>query len=187
MRLADEAGGSVVATTSRRTPAAAARAFCEAVRGAAFVHAWSPETADDNPYLGFLALADVIVATGDSESMLAEATSLGKPVYIYPLPERRSFRLLGFFRDLVLARATARGGPGAAPRDRRGLDRLCVRLIERGWVRPSRDLTRLHEVLFRRGLARPFGEPFASATRPPRDDKREVASRVREILGAPEP
>ncbi len=37
----------------------------------------------DNPYRAFLALSDVIIVTGDSMSMCAEACSVGKPVYIY--------------------------------------------------------------------------------------------------------
>ncbi len=33
----------------------------------------------DNPYTGYLALADIIVVTGESESMLSEAAATGKP------------------------------------------------------------------------------------------------------------
>ena len=36
----------------------------------------------------YLAFADVLIVTGESESMLAEAAATHKPVYIYPLPER---------------------------------------------------------------------------------------------------
>jgi hypothetical protein len=43
---------------------------------------WQQDDAD-NPYLGFLALANAIIATGDSMSMLAEACSAGRPVYIF--------------------------------------------------------------------------------------------------------
>lgn len=38
---------------------------------------------DDNPHLGFLALADAIIVTGDSLSMLAEACATGRPVHIF--------------------------------------------------------------------------------------------------------
>ena len=46
---------------------------------------WSPEEvgARDNPYLAYLALADGVVVTADSVSMVSEAASAGKPVYIY--------------------------------------------------------------------------------------------------------
>jgi mitochondrial fission protein ELM1 len=36
----------------------------------------------ENPYRGFLALADVIVVTGDSVSMCSEACATGKGVFI---------------------------------------------------------------------------------------------------------
>ena len=43
----------------------------------------------DNPYLGFLALADRIVVTSDSMSMLVEATATGKPVFVFDLADPR--------------------------------------------------------------------------------------------------
>ncbi len=39
----------------------------------------------DNPYFGMLALADHIVVTGDSASMVSEAAATGKPVYVVEL------------------------------------------------------------------------------------------------------
>src|SRR5262249_36397001 len=43
---------------------------------------WRPGD-PDNPYLGFLALADTVIVTGDSMSMIAEACSTGRPVHIF--------------------------------------------------------------------------------------------------------
>ena len=161
-RFAKQVGGSLFVTTSRRLAPAAADALCSALTDAAFIHRWKPDDTD-NPYLGFLALADAIVITGDSESMLAEATAHGRPLYVYPLPERASFRLLRALRERVVARALAlpqnRRG---TPRPQRGLEYLCARAIERGFVRPTRDLGLLHEALYRRGVAKPFGAPFAT-------------------------
>ena len=37
----------------------------------------------DNPYLGYLAIADDIIVTGDSVSMCSEASSTQKPVRIF--------------------------------------------------------------------------------------------------------
>ena len=42
--------------------------------------------AGDNPYLGMLALADVIIATPDSTNMAVEAAATGKPLYIVDIP-----------------------------------------------------------------------------------------------------
>jgi hypothetical protein len=200
VRRARVLGGSVLATTSRRTGRAATDAFCAELGrggprhdGGVFVH--RADDPGENPYLGLLALADEIVVTGDSESMLAEAAATGKPILIYPLAVRRSFRILRWARDLVLARAMARPlGPRGTPRPQRGLERLCGRLIELGFVRPARDLGLLHAELVRRGLARPFGagadarpaEPLAAAARPLRDMP-EVVRRVGALLGMAEP
>ena len=40
----------------------------------------------DNPYHGYLGLADAVVVTGDSVNMVCEATATGKPVYVHHLP-----------------------------------------------------------------------------------------------------
>jgi mitochondrial fission protein ELM1 len=40
---------------------------------------------DTNPYLGFLAFADFILVTGDSTSMISDAATTGKPVYVLPM------------------------------------------------------------------------------------------------------
>jgi mitochondrial fission protein ELM1 len=183
LRFAREAGGSVFATTSRRLSTAAGDALCAALGDGAWVHRWRPDDAE-NPYLAFLALADAIVITGDSESMLAEATASGRPVYIYPLPERPIFRVLRALLEPVVARAQSLpSGPRGTPRPQQGLEYFCARLIERGFVRPTRDLDRLHQDLYRRGMARPFGEPFARAGSTPAGDLEAVAARVRALMG----
>jgi mitochondrial fission protein ELM1 len=186
MAMARACGGSIMATTSRRLSRDATLAFCDAVEGAAFVHRWSAD-ATENPYLGLLAWADAFVITGDSESMLAEAASLGKPCYIHPLPVRTSFRLLRFLRDQVWRRGRGTpSGPRGTPRPQRGLERLCARLVDRGWVRPSRDLDRLHATLVERGAARPFGEPYDPAHGcAPLSDRDVVVTRVRDMMGVP--
>ena len=40
----------------------------------------------DNPYHGYLGLADAVVVTCDSVNMVSEATATGKPIYVYHLP-----------------------------------------------------------------------------------------------------
>jgi hypothetical protein len=181
--FAKAVGGSIFATTSRRLAPAAADALCDSLAGGAWIHRWKPDD-PDNPYLGFLALADAIVITGDSESMLAEATSLGRPVAIYPLPVRTSFRWLSAFREWVWRRATAKPlGPRGTPRPQRGVERWCGKAIERGYVRPPRDLDRLHAALFERGAAHPFTGVLPLAHGAPEDDRAAVAAAVRELLG----
>ena len=42
----------------------------------------------DNPYLAYLAAAEVLLVTADSVNMISEAASTGKPTYLIDLPGR---------------------------------------------------------------------------------------------------
>lgn len=75
------AGGSVLVTTSRRTSPQAETALLDAIPAPRFIHSWA--AGGDNPYFGFLALADRLVVTGDSVSMACEACASQAPVYLY--------------------------------------------------------------------------------------------------------
>ena len=75
-------GAGLAITTSRRTGAANERLLRDAL-GEADAYFW--DGAGANPYFGFLGLADAIVATSDSVSMVSEACATGKPVYIFDL------------------------------------------------------------------------------------------------------
>lgn len=92
-RLADTVrmaaqGGSVLATTSRRTPAAFSATLRDQL--AAFPGTfWNGE--GTNPYPGLLGWADRIVATPDSVNMLSEACATGVPVHtatVASLPDK---------------------------------------------------------------------------------------------------
>jgi len=73
--------GSLLITTSRRTP----KKVCEIIKNSfnkdAYFYQW--EAGKSNPYYAFMGAADSIVVTGDSMGMVSEACSTGKPVYIY--------------------------------------------------------------------------------------------------------
>lgn len=74
-------GGSVLATTSRRTGEAATAALAAALAGVPHrLHRWGEGGA--NPYAGLLAWADAIVVTGDSVSMVSEALTTAVPVFV---------------------------------------------------------------------------------------------------------
>lgn len=76
--------GTVLATASRRTGPAATEALAAALRGHPHrLFRWGE--AGPNPYLGFLALADRVVVTGDSVSMLSEALTAAAPVFLADL------------------------------------------------------------------------------------------------------
>lgn len=184
--FAESVGGSLFAITSPRTGAAATAALRSGLGQSGHLHEWRPGEAD-NPYMAYLALADAIVVTGESESMLAEAAAAGKPLFIYPLPERG----LGFRRpaEWVAARAEARPRTARGTvRPQLGLEYLCARLIEAGIVRPPRHLDQLHEGLIGMGAARYFGAAFEPGAVRPLREVDAVARRVRLLLGFhPEP
>jgi len=80
-RMASDTGGAVLVATSRRTGVGAERALIGAIDVPYHSFLWS--AGGDNPYFGYLALADAIVVTGDSVSMCSEACATPATVYIY--------------------------------------------------------------------------------------------------------
>ena len=78
-----DSGHKLWITTSRRTGKENTNLLRQALPKASF---WSSEADGPNPLMGMLALADHIVVTGDSVSMISEAVSTGTPVHIAELP-----------------------------------------------------------------------------------------------------
>jgi mitochondrial fission protein ELM1 len=178
-------GGSLVVITSPRTGRTATDAIVARAGPDIVVEVWSPRPEQENPFLGYLAGADILVVTGESESMLAEAVAAGKPVYIHPLPRRRpslTQRLAGaVYRCAMRDRINARG----TPRPQQGLQYLCARAIEQRWIVPPRDLDMLHEGLLELGVARFFGEPFHVWQPRPWQEIEAAAEQIRRLLGIP--
>ncbi len=85
-------------TPSRRTSPEARAALHAAIapRGG-----WMWDGTGDNPYFGLLALADAIVATEDSVSMVSEAVATCAPVLLAALPGRS--RRIRLFNRLLIA------------------------------------------------------------------------------------
>ena len=74
--------GSLLISSSRRTPKVFAEAFLAGIKQPYHYH--DPAASRSNPYYAFLALSNSIVVTADSVSMMSEACSVGKPVYLFP-------------------------------------------------------------------------------------------------------
>ncbi len=185
--LASKLNGKVFATTSRRTGDAAAKAFISGLGSPHFVYTWRPDEAD-NPYMGYLALADILIVTGESESMLAEASRTHTPLYIYRLSEQPN-DILGRCKEWLLHKAqeqklTTRG----SIKPQKGFARFCARLIEHGFVYPRRRLETLHDALVEQKVAEYFdvldtGELSREFTIRERFEETEtVAKRVRQLL-----
>jgi hypothetical protein len=180
--------GSVFAFTGRRMGAAASGALVTGLGASSHLHWWRPGNQDDDLYLAYLAAADAIVVTGESETMLADAVATGKPVYIYSPPERR--RGLGErLEEAVLTRSQARPlNRRGTVRPQQGPEYLCARLIERGLVRPPHDLAALHQDLIRRGVAQPFAaSPAGWRNGPALHEAAEAAGKLRTLLGLIDP
>lgn len=140
-RLADELaamvrrdGGSLMVTPSRRTPpdcVAVVRERLAAVPG----EVWDGSGA--NPYFGYLAFADAVVATEDSVNMISEGAATGKPLLLAALDGGSAkFRR---FRDSLEADGIARPFAGR---------------IEGGGYVPFDDMERVAAEIRRRLAAR---------------------------------
>ncbi len=102
--MARDSGAGLLVTTSRRTGRQAEQALRDALDG---LPVWFWDGNGENPYFAFLALAETIVVTADSVSMVSEAASTGKPVYVVGLEggERSKFaRFHEAFRDAGVTR-----------------------------------------------------------------------------------
>ena len=89
--FARQRGGSLLVSTSARTPKETLSPLEAAIDCPADVFRWFRGAAE-NPYLGYLALANSIIVTCESMSMLTEACATRKPVYMFDLhtgPENR--------------------------------------------------------------------------------------------------
>jgi mitochondrial fission protein ELM1 len=189
--MVEAMGGSVLVSTSRRTSKTAAEALLSAL-GSSCSHAyvWQTDSENsENPYMGYLALADALVVTGESASMLAEACTTGKPVAIFPLPARsagvvawvRSVgRALG---DAVASRAYARPlNKRGIERPQRGVQRFCAGMLAKGWVRTGGHSRLLHESLIAHGLATYFDGSLPPPPTSSVNEMNRVADQVRTMM-----
>ncbi len=87
-------GVGLALTPSRRTDPAAIRALSDALTP---LGGWVWDGGGENPYFGLLALADAIVVTMDSVSMVSEAAATSAPVLVARLPGKS--RRIGLFLD----------------------------------------------------------------------------------------
>ncbi len=159
-------GGSVLVSSSARTPPAAFEALCVELSVPRHLYRWRPGDTD-NPYLAYLALADELVVTGESASMLTEASVTRKPLWVFDI------------------------GPGAGGGHRPArwdLRRLRNRLANRfSPPRMQRDIGDVQWRLVASGRARWLGEPPAgrvvrAARCDTREDARRTVRRVRALF-----
>jgi uncharacterized protein len=102
LRRLREAGMGLAITPSRRTPTEVRNLLAEAFAGDSRVFLWNLE--GENPYRAILALADRLVVTTDSVSMVSEAIATGHPVELLDLAFRRHIQFVQELVDDGLAR-----------------------------------------------------------------------------------
>jgi uncharacterized protein len=140
--------GSLLVTTSARTPADVTDVLRGALPNPNYFHDWRDKSVE-NPFFGFLALADDFIVTGDSISMLSEACATGKPVVMF---------------DTESGRFAMNDQGGKISLWGRGfyatVFRFAMRFGPRRW---TRDLRIVHRQLISSGLARWIGEPLSSS------------------------
>lgn len=171
-RMARERGGSVLVATGPRTPGRAARALLAQLSTPSHSFLWGD--GGDNPYFGYLALADEIVVTTESVSMAHEASLTGKPLHLFDLPMRAGPLFRGIYRlDARLRQGTGR------------VTRTYLRLIRDGWLCMPRVIADFHAGLIESGRAVRLGEPVRPPARPPDWSNAEhAADAVRRLFEA---
>lgn len=168
--MARAEGGSLLVTTSARTGEAATAALAQALSVPHHLHRWGTE--GDNPFHGFLGLASRIIVTADSVSMLAEAVSTEKPVFLFDIEEGR-----------FAMRAEGEEGP-ISWRGRNLESTLFRLLINLAPPKFSRDLRIVHRQLIDSGRAAWLGEALPDGpAAPPEDGLAQAVSRIRGLFG----
>ena len=168
-----EEGGSVLATNSARTPERAYAAFLATIETPLSAFHWG-DPAEDNPYQAYLALADRLVVTGESMSMLAEAVATGKPLSIFDLSDRPAARADS--RERRRPRWTYRHNLRYKPLSHH----LAMALAPR---RMRRDVSRIQERLVASGRAVWVGQEWkAGNTAMQMSDGERAAARVRALF-----
>ncbi|VAW77522.1 DUF1022 domain-containing protein [hydrothermal vent metagenome] len=128
-QLSHLSGGSVLVTSSARTPPAAFDELISQLTVPMHIYRWN-DSQQDNPFYGYLALADQLVVTAESTSMLAEASATGKPVFIFDFQDKNTSRdkntAAGYLRQI-----TRHFKPKRFQRDIGNIHKL---LIDRGYA-----------------------------------------------------
>jgi uncharacterized protein len=177
--LAITGGGSLLISTSPRTPPATIDTLCAHLTVPFYVFRWRKE-ATENPFHAMLATADSIIVTGDSMSMLAEACATGRRVYIFDLGEGDTS-----MRPRARESAPRPAGNHKAPGPR--AKALVLRVVKRLTpARLSRDIRVIHAYFVDSGAAVWLGDEFpGGAPRPLADGIAQVVDRVRAMFGLP--
>ena len=164
-QLARQNKGSLLISTSARTPKAVVQVLRDTVSVPNYVYQWRANDSE-NPYFGILAVSDVLIVTADSISMLSEACASGKPVYMAELgghgyPMRPGHKTVVDFRLSALTYSW---------------------LMRFGPKRLGRDIRLVHNSLLSEGRVVWLGEPLQQHSVMASTDMDQALQRVRALF-----
>jgi len=164
-RMAAQRNGSLLISTSARTPKTVVQVLKQAVSVPHYLYHWQANDGA-NPYFAILALSDELIVTADSVSMLSEACATGKPVYMaelggYGYPMRPGRKTAVDFRLSALTYSW---------------------MMRFGPKRLSRDIRLVHNNLLSEGRVVWLGEPFTQRTDTGSADLDHALQRVRALF-----
>jgi len=186
--LAKEFGGSILVTTSARTLDETTDALFGGIDSPSILYRWKKDD-PDNPFFAFLGLADRVVVTADSVSMMAEACATGRPAYLFDTGEGRTSMkhnpwLDGFADDT--GQDTGDGEPHAAGLNRWHLKAHVYRLTMRlGPQRLTRDIRIVQQLLVDTKRAVWLGDGHPDMDSRPLEDLERAVTRVRQLFELP--
>ena len=179
--LASEFGGSLLVTTSKRTLAQTTEALFTQIKSPSILYDWKPDD-PDNPFFAFLGLADRVIVTADSVSMMAEACVTERPVYLYDTGEGMTSMKSNPWLD----------GESAADSDdpRVGLNRWHLKAhiyrltMRMGPERLTRDIRIVQKMLVDTKRAIWLGDGHPDPAPAPLEDMARAVERVRALFSS---
>ncbi|MCR9094316.1 MAG: mitochondrial fission ELM1 family protein [bacterium] len=177
--LASEFGGSLLVTTSKRTLPETTEALFEGIQSPSILYDWKPDDTD-NPFFAFLGLADRVIVTADSVSMMTEACVTGRPVYLYDTGEGMTSMKENPWLD---GEAGHEAGDPKLGLSRWHLKAHIYRLTMRmGPQRLTRDIRIVQQLLIDTGRAVWLGDGHPDAEPEPLRDMERAVAAVRALF-----
>ena len=174
-------GCSLLVTTSARTPQAAAETLFAGIDVPFHGHRWQGVNST-NPFHAYLALADEVIVTADSISMITEACATGKPTYLFDIEEGQ--------RSMRAEEAMARTGAKLPAPYWKGADlestlwRIGLRFGPDWW---TRDIRIVHRALTASNRVAWLGEPpLQPRAADPMQDLHRAVARIRSLMDLPQ-
>lgn len=184
-KLVAELGGSLLVTTSARTLDETTQALFEGISAPSILYRWTKGD-PDNPFFAFLGLADRVVVTADSVSMMTEACATGRPVYLYDTGEGITSMKRNPWLDGEDTSAEGVDGGAGSAFDRWHLKAWIYRLTMRlGPQRLTRDIRIVQQLLVDSDRAVWLGDGHPKGLPRPLDDMPRAVARVRALFADP--